>query len=268
MSHRILALIPARMASSRFPGKPLATIHGMPMIGHVYERARASQLLTDVYVATCDESIRNYISASGGRSVMTSDKHERCTDRCVEALQIIEKERGIRFDIILILQGDEPMVTPAMIAAALEPLLSEPEVQVVNLMGKIRNREQHADPNEVKVVVDCRSDAIYFSREPIPSWRKGAQDVPMQRQVCVMPFRRDFLLKYAQLAPTPLEIIESVDMLRIIEHGYKVRMVRTEVESFAVDTPADLAVVERQMENDRLRKAYQSVIRVANGVPA
>lgn len=244
----IIGIIPARMASSRFPGKPLAKINGTPMVGHVYLRSRKSRILNDVYVATCDQEVMEYIQSIGGKAVMTSDKHERASERASEAMLLIERETGRRVDIVVMIQGDEPMLEPEMIDEAVEPLLKDDQIQVSNLMASLKSREEHEDPNEVKVVVDQNNDAIYFSREPIPSRKKGVQNVPMLKQVCVIPFRRDFLLKYNQLDPTPLETIESVDMLRVIEHGYKVKMVKTEFHTYSVDTPEDLEFVSQLMK--------------------
>lgn len=252
----IIAIIPARMASSRFPGKPLANIHGTPMIGHCYFRTRMCEKLLETYVATCDQEIFDYIVSIGGKAVMTADTHERCSDRTAEAMIKIESEIGQKVDIVVMVQGDEPMLTPEMIEQAVKPLLDDSTFNVVNLMAKIETVEEFEDPNEVKVVVDPQSNAIYFSREPIPSRKKGATDVPMLKQVCIIPFRRDFLLKFNELEPTPLEIIESVDMMRVIEHGYRVKMVFSDLSTFSVDTAEDLARVEKLMEDDPLIEQY------------
>ena len=245
---KILALIPARMGSSRFPGKPMAKILGKPMIGYVYEQVSKNQSLYMTAVATCDAEIASYIKSIGGRAVMTGGQHERASDRCAEALEIIEQEEGIRFDIVVMIQGDEPMTHPDMIAEAIEPLLNDSSVKVVNLLGDISSDEEFKDRNCIKVVCDLSMDAIYFSREPIPTHSKGVLAEPY-KQVCVIPFRRDFLIEYTKLAPTPLEIAESVDMLRVIEHGYKVRMSPTKHKSYSVDTLADLHKVEQIMAN-------------------
>ncbi len=243
----ILALIPARMGSSRFPGKPMAKILGKPMIGHVWQRVAVSPLLTLTAVATCDDVIADYIRSIGGEAVMTSDKHERASDRCAEAMLILERERGIRFDIVVMVQGDEPMFQAGMIAEAVAPLLQDPTLQVSNLLAPISSPDEFEDRNCIKVVCDLRSNALYFSREPIPTRVRGGQ-IPMGKQVCVIPFRRDYLIDYTKLAPTPLEIAESVDMMRVLEHGQVVRMVPTRFESQAVDTEADLLKVEHLMK--------------------
>jgi 3-deoxy-manno-octulosonate cytidylyltransferase (CMP-KDO synthetase) len=255
----IVGIIPARMASSRFPGKPLVKINGIPMIGHVYFRSKMSSRMNDVYVATCDEEVRAYVESIGGKTIMTSDSHERASERCSEALMIIEKQTGKRIDIIVMIQGDEPMLYPEMIDEAVQPLVEDRTILVSNLMASLATREEQEDPNEVKVVVDQQDFALYFSREPIPSWKKGGKDFRMLKQVCVIPFQRDFLLKFNQLKPTELEKVESVDMLRVMEHGLKVKMVLTQFETYSVDTPEDLAYVEKLMEKDLLCKKYRKV---------
>lgn len=242
----ILALIPARMGSSRFPGKPMAPILGKPMIGHVFDRVARSPILSKTAVATCDQVIFDFIESIGGTAVMTSDAYERASDRCAEALLKLEDINSTCYDIVVVVQGDEPMIHTDMIAEAIQPMLADPDIKVVNLMGKIEDTNEFEDRNCIKVVCDLQSNALYFSREPIPT-RCKVSDVPMGKQVCIIPFRRDYLLEYTSLAPTPLEIAESVDMMRILEHGMKVRMVPTKYSSKAVDTPEDLRKVEGLM---------------------
>jgi 3-deoxy-manno-octulosonate cytidylyltransferase (CMP-KDO synthetase) len=246
MDTKILALIPARMGSTRFPGKPMARLLGKPMIGHVYERVSQNSLLTTTAVATCDDEIADYIKSIGGRVVMTGSHHERASDRCAEALAILEKEEAITYDIVVMVQGDEPMTDAEMISEAVNPMLDDPAIKVVNLLGQIESIEEFEDRNCIKVVTDLAGNALYFSREPIPT-RAKAPEIPMTKQVCIIPFRRDFLLEYTRMAPTPLEIAESVDMMRVLEHGLQVRMVPTRHNSRAVDTPDDLAMVEKLM---------------------
>ncbi len=244
---KILALIPARMGSGRFPGKPMALITGKPMIGHVYDRVSQSPMLDLTAVATCDREIYDYIESIGGLAVMTSDQHERASDRCAEALVKIEEAYNTRYDIVVMVQGDEPMTHPDMIAEAVQPLLDDPEIQVVNLLGQIQDTDEFEDRNCIKVVCDLKLNALYFSREPIPT-RCKVDNIPMGKQVCIIPFRRDFLLSYTRMTPTPLEVVESVDMMRILEHGLKVRMAPTCHNTQAVDTPEDLKTVERLMQ--------------------
>lgn len=253
---RIIAVIPARMASSRFPGKPMALIHGMPMIGHCYCRVRLCDALSDTYVATCDDEIFDYIESIGGQAVMTADTHERASDRAAEAMLKIEDTCGQKTDILVMVQGDEPMDTPEMIGEALAPMRQDNTVQIVNLMGQIESLAEFDDPNTVKVVTGQDGNAIYFSREPIPSCKKSVDDVPMHKQICVIPFRRDYLLRFNRTPETPLERIESVDMLRVIESGGQVRMVMTEHRSIGVDTPEHLKRVEQLMADDPLMNVY------------
>ncbi len=252
----IISIIPARMGSSRFPGKPMADLLGMPMIGHVYKRVKMSELLTEVYVATCDKEIYDYIESIGGKAVMTSDCHERCSDRCAEAMLKIEQGENIKVDMMVMVQGDEPLTFPQMIDEAVQPMLEDETVKITNLVADLHTVEEFEDPNEVKVVMDLQGNALYFSREPVPSRKKGALDVPMKKQVCVIPFSRDFLLEYNEMEPTPLEIIESVDMMRILENGMDVKMVPTEHETKAVDTTEDLERVKEMMLSDSLCKKY------------
>lgn len=252
----IISIIPARMGSSRFPGKPMADILGMPMIGHVYKRVKMSKTLDEVYVATCDEEIYAYIESIGGKAVMTSDCHERCSDRCAEAMLKIEKQTGQKCDIMVMVQGDEPLTFPEMIDESVSPMLKDQTIYITNLVADIDTLEAFENPNEVKVVMDKFENALYFSREPIPSRKKGVLDVPMKKQVCVIPFTRDFLLEYNEMEPTPLEIVESVDMMRILENGMKVKMVPTEYTTKAVDTKEDLVQVSEMMKKDSLIKEY------------
>jgi 3-deoxy-manno-octulosonate cytidylyltransferase (CMP-KDO synthetase) len=246
------------MASSRFPGKPLALIHRVPMVGHVYFRSLLSRSLDAVCIATCDREIQRYADRIGAPCMMTSDKHERATDRTAEALIKLESRLGRRADIVVMIQGDEPMLRPRMIDEAVSPLLKEPSTRVVNLMAPLKSRDEQQDPNEIKVVVDPSKHALYFSREPIPSTTRSVKNIPMFKQICIIPFRRSFLLKFNRMKPTPLEKIESIDMLRVLENGYKVRMVLTRVETYSVDTPQDLAYVERRMRSDTLRIRYRN----------
>lgn len=255
---KVVGIIPARMDSSRYPGKPLKKILGIPMIGHVYFRSKMSKSLSEVYIATCDEAIVDYAKTIGAKAVLTKDTHERASDRVAEALLTIEEETGDKIDIIVMIQGDEPMLTPEMVDLSIEPFIKEPSTLVVNLMAPLKSKLEQEDPNEVKVVVDKFNNALYFSREPIPSWKKGATVVPMMKQVCIIPFTRDFLIKFNELESTPLEKIESVDMLRVLEHGYSVKMVKCDLETYSVDTVEDLRVVEQEMSKDAFCEKYLS----------
>ena len=221
------------------------------MIEHAYRRSQMCQAIDEVYVATCDSEIAAVTAKFGGRSIMTSSLHERASDRVAEVATNVDA------DIFVMVQGDEPMIIPEMIDLALQPLLHEPNVVCTNLAAPITSREEFEDRNTIKVVMDKNGNALYFSREPIPTTQRLAfGQFGAYKQVCVIPFRRDFLLEYADLEPTPLEQAESIDMLRALEHGYAIRLVKTEHNTYAVDTPADLARVEALMRQDPLIPRY------------
>ncbi len=253
----IAGIIPARMAASRFPGKPLAKICGLPMIEHVYKRSAMSKTLDDVYIATCDEEIMKAVEGFGGKAIMTKDTHERASDRAAEAMLKIEASIKKKIDILVMIQGDEPMVFPEMIDKSVEPILTDEKILVTNLMASIKTIEEQDDPNEIKVVVDKQGFALYFSRAPIPSRVKATGNVPMFKQVCIIPFQRDFLIKFNELEQTSLEKVESVDMMRVLENGIGVKMVLTEFDTYSVDNLEDLKKVEKLMEQDKLFQTYR-----------
>ena len=253
-----IAIIPARMASTRFPGKPLAKIHGVPMLGHCYFRTKMSDSLEDVFIATCDEEIRQYAVSIGAPCIMTADTHERASDRIAEAMLKIENKTNVEHNIVVLVQGDEPMLHPKMIDVTVSALEIDPNVNVSNGYAKIATEEEFNDPNEVKVVIDSNSNAMYFSREPIPSTKKWDGKVPMYKQVCIIPFKRDYLLEFNRLPQSDLEKIESIDMLRVLETGSKVRMVEVFQQSLSVDTINDLGRAVELMEGDILMETYIS----------
>ncbi|MFC1833542.1 3-deoxy-manno-octulosonate cytidylyltransferase [Thermodesulfobacteriota bacterium] len=255
----VVGIIPARMASSRFPGKPLKPILGIPMVEHVYLRSAMSRTLDDLFVATCDDEIRDHIADMGGNVIMTSEAHERASARTAEALEHIERRNGKIVEIVVMIQGDEPMLRPEMIDEAIAPLLLDKAVLVSNLMAPLKSAEEHDDRNEIKVVVDRDNFALYFSREPIPTRSRIGEKAVLRKQVCVIPFRREFLLQYNNLAPTPLEIAESIDMMRVLEHGYRVKMVPTSFDIYSVDTEEDRQRVEALMGNDGLVGQYPTL---------
>jgi 3-deoxy-manno-octulosonate cytidylyltransferase (CMP-KDO synthetase) len=239
------------MGSSRFPGKPLALLLGRPMIEHVFRRVSESEILDAVYVATCDDEIRTVVEGFGGEVVMTSSAHVRASDRVAEGADLVEAGGTSASDIVVMIQGDEPMITPGMIEAAVEPMLLDPSIQCVNLTYRISTNEEYVDPNTIKVVMNLAGDALYFSRAAIPDIDFARPDhLPVFKQVCVIPFRRDFLKRFAEMESTPLERAESVDMLRALEHGHRVRLVETDVPTHAVDTLQDLLHVESLMKNE------------------
>jgi len=238
------------MASSRFPGKPFALLHGLPMIEHVFRRVRLCSQLDEVFIATCDDEIRDAAERFGARVIMTSAAHERATDRVAEAAEQFAAE------IIVMIQGDEPMITPRMIDTALNPIRSDSSTSCVNLVYRIDSERDFIDPNTIKIVADLNGNALYFSRSPIPKVHFEQTTAKILKQVCVISFRRECLREFARLPSTPLERAESIDMLRFLEHGRSVRLVETTVATHSVDTPADLRLVERLMNNDPLMQKY------------
>jgi 3-deoxy-manno-octulosonate cytidylyltransferase (CMP-KDO synthetase) len=252
----IIGIIPARLAATRFPNKPLAMILGIPMIAHCYYRCKMSPILNEVYVATCDKEIFDYINSIGGKAIMTADTHERASDRTAEAVSIVEKLTGKKVDIVAMIQGDEPFTTPKMLETAIQPLIDDNKLNISNLIGCIQTIEEHQDPNEVKVVVDKNFNALYFSREPIPSRKKTKTDFVMYKQLGIIIFRKDFLLQYNSMAQTTLEKIESVDMLRLLENGLRIQMVLTTEVNIGVDTLEDLERAEKLMKVDRFFEKY------------
>lgn len=252
----IITIIPARMASSRFPNKPMVEMLGMPMIGHVYHRSKMCTCLSDAWVATCDREICDYIESIGGKAVMTADTHQRASDRAAEALLEIEKITGNSIDFVAMIQGDEPMLNPQMIDELVAPIQNDPGLQITNLITRIESLEEFENANVVKVVLDQQGFALYFSRETIPSRKKYSGDIPMWKQLGIILFSRKALLNYTQMTPTPLEIIESVDMNRFLEHGIKIKMIPITHRIFGVDVPEDLQAVEPLLRKDSLTEKY------------
>ena len=244
---RIVAMIPARYASSRFPGKALADLCGKPMIQHVVERAREARLLDEVRVATDDRRILETVQAFGGKACMTSPDHASGTDRIAEAV------RDLACDLVVNIQGDEPLIDPRVIDQAVEPLVADDRVDMGTL-GRPMGIAEAADPSKVKVVLDRQDFALYFSRAPIPYLRDGAPagiELPYLLHIGLYVYRRSTLLRLAALPPTPLEERERLEQLRALEHGIRIRVVVTHHESFGVDTPADLERVRRMMTGER-----------------
>lgn len=240
-------VIPARMASSRFPDKPLAAILGLPMIEHVRRRALLAPGVELVIVATCDESIRQAVEAYGGKAVMTKDTHERCTDRVEEAMQRLPG------DVVVIVQGDEPLLLPESISQVSQPLLEDPTLNVVNLLSRLESSLDYDNPDIVKAVCDQQGKLIFLTRAAVPHFRTRVP-VPVFRQTGIMAFRADFLSRFSALPETPLERAESVDILRVLEHGIRVAGVVTEQATIGVDRPADVATVEAALREDRQQR--------------
>lgn len=232
MPQRILGVIPARFASSRFPGKALATLAGKPILQHVYERSVQARYLTDVVIATDDERIYDAARAFGAPVRMTRSDHLSGTDRVAEAASADSAS------IIVNIQGDEPLIDPSAIDAATLALLDDIDAPMATLMKKIEDPSEIHNPNVVKVVTNLRGDAIYFSRWPIP-YDRGAGSI-YWKHLGLYVYRRDFLLAYSSLPVGPLEISESLEQLRAMENGYRIRVMETEYDAFGVDTPEDL----------------------------
>ncbi len=249
----ILCVIPARMASSRFPGKPLKPLLGLPLVLHVYERCRRSTRVSRTVVATCDEAIRAAVEAYGGEAVMTADTHPGCVDRTDEAVRHIAAAAPAD-SLVIMVQGDEILVTPGMVDAIADDY-AKSGAPVVNLASRMTRSGDHDDPNTVKVVADLAGNALFFSRSPIPSRARTSQ-VPMFQQTGIIGFAKSFLRTFGELSRTPMEIAEGIDMLRVIEHGYRVRIVFTDRETLGVDTPADLARAEQILETDAIAASY------------
>lgn len=252
---KAVGIIPARLGATRYPGKPMERIHGMPMVGHCYHRTRLTPGLDATYVATCDEEIAAYVRSIGGSAIMTATTHTRATTRTAEAMEKIEAASGEAVDVVVMVQGDEPLILPETIAESLGPF-SDPAVEIVNVMSRLRTREQFVDTNNVKVVVNQNHDALYYSREPIPSPWRGLEGVPMYMQTGIIAFRHDALLRFNRMAETRLEQIESVDMNRVLETGGRIRMVLTEAITIGVDTPQELKDAEERMNGDPTLARY------------
>lgn len=246
-SHQpVTGIIPARYASTRFPGKPLALISGKTMIERVYTQARKS--LDAVYVATDDERIFNTVMNFGGSAVMTSDRHRSGTDRCAEAAGIIQKLTGRKTDIIINIQGDEPFLKPDQINQ-LVSCFSDRSVEIATLVKKIDPGENLFNPNHPKVVVDLFGNALYFSRSAIPYVRDAGENDWLTRHIFfrhigIYAYRTEVLEKITRLPPSPLEKAESLEQNRWLENGFRIRTAVTEFDSFSIDTPADLQKAE------------------------
>jgi len=254
---KIIGIIPARMASSRLPGKALANIAGMPMIGHCYFRTCMCDLLDDVYIATCDKEIKDYAESIGAKVVMTADTHERAMDRTAEAVANIIKATGEDIDIVVQMQGDEPMVTKEMLESATRRMIADESLNIMNIISPIVNQRDFEIPATLKVVTDLQGNMVYLSRALIPYDTKKYKDkVPYLKTLGVHLFRKDFLFEFHRMEPTSLEIIESCDMIRILENGIRISTFLTETQMFAVDTKEDLEFVESKMKNDPLLKSY------------
>lgn len=235
---RTLCVIPARYASTRLPGKPLADICGKPMICRVLERARCARKPDKVIVATDDERICDAVRAEGGEALMTRTDHPTGTDRLAEVAEAYPA-----VDLIVNVQGDEPLIEPSLIDDLIAPFEMDENLPMATVMTRMEDAEEQLDPNNVKVVVDKLGYALYFSRSLVPYPRAAAG--PVYKHIGIYAYRRDFLLRYARLEPTPLEKAESLEQLRALENGYGIRVLETDCRFVGVDTAEDLALVNK-----------------------
>ena len=236
MGSSVIAIIPARFESTRLPGKPLALIHGKPMIQHVYERTAAARGVERVIVATDDERIRSAVRDFAGEVVMTDPRHASGTDRIAEVAETLDAE------IVVNVQGDLPYLAADMVERAVAPMLDDASIPMSTLSTPITALEEWRNPNVVKVVCDENGFALYFSRSPIPYRRDADANTGVlgQRHIGLYVYRRDFLLTFAGLQPTPLEHSEKLEQLRALERGFRIRVVEVEKAAIEVDTPQDL----------------------------
>ena len=239
---KILCVIPARYASTRLPGKPLADIVGKPMIQHVYERSAQATIPQQVVVATDDEKVFQAVQQFGGKVVMTSSEHQTGTDRLAEVAS-----KYAEVDVIINVQGDEPLIDPKVIDELAQEFLNDTTLQMASVMS-IMDTEDYQNPNAVKVVTDLNNNALYFSRSLLP-YPRVAGKANVYKHIGIYAYKKDFLLKFAKLEPTPLEQSESLEQLRALENGYKIKMIKTKSKFIGVDSIEDLQTV-----NELLRK--------------
>ena len=236
---KALCIIPARYASTRLPGKPLRDIAGKPMIVRVYERAVQAKRVQDVVVATDDERIRTAVEEHGGRAVMTRTDHATGTDRLAEVA-----EKMTDYDLIINVQGDEPLIDPTVIDELVEPFLADARLSMATAKTLLTDEEEIANPNNVKVITDLTGNALYFSRARIPYARNEGANV--YKHIGIYAYRRDFLLSYARMAQTPLERSESLEQLRALENGHRIHVIETDAVFIGVDTEEDLTAVNEE----------------------
>jgi len=248
----IIAMIPARMASSRFSGKPLIDICGKTMIEHVWQRVKLNRQIKCIYIATCDAEIKTAAEGFGAKVIMTSDKHQRGTDRIAEGCLKLLKE-GKDFDIVLNVQGDEPLLHPATLDLLIDPYFKE-EIPCVNLIENLETEEEINDYNNVKVIFDQAGFALYFSRLPIP-YGLGHRHY---KQLGLYSFTKETITRYSRMVQTPLEIAESDDMLRFVENRIPVKVALSPSKTTGVDTPEDHEQVNRLMEKDPIFQNYKN----------
>jgi len=250
VSCKVIGVIPARYGASRFPGKPLAMICGKPMIIHVYERAKQAKLLTDLLIATDDDRIMAVAEQYHAKAVMTRSDHPSGSDRIAEAVQNED------VDIVVNIQGDEPLIIPEMLDQVVAPLVQDRNIVMGTMKKKIVNPDDLNNPNVVKVVTDQQGFALYFSRSCVPYPKKGFQSLDsgsispdVYKHLGIYVYQKEFLLNYTKMNPGVLEKIEELEQLRVLENGYRIKVVESSFETQAVDTPEDLIKVEKLMQS-------------------
>ncbi|MEN3941255.1 3-deoxy-manno-octulosonate cytidylyltransferase [Prosthecobacter sp. SYSU 5D2] len=241
-NQRTLVAIPARWGSTRFPGKPLHLIAGKPLVQHVWERCQDCRQVDDIIIATDDERIAEAAAAFGARAVLTSPDHPSGTDRIAEAARSFPDHRTI-----INVQGDEPLISPALIDELAVVLRREPQVRMITAAAPIHDETQVTDPNVVKVVFDVKGDSLYFSRSPLPFVRNPSPGVRHYRHLGIYGFQRSFLFQFVAWPPSRLEQTESLEQLRAVENGVPLRIVLTDDLSPGVDTPEQAAAIEKQL---------------------
>jgi 3-deoxy-manno-octulosonate cytidylyltransferase (CMP-KDO synthetase) len=252
----IYGIVPARMGSSRFPGKPLYPICGRPLVEHVFLRARQYTNWEKLLLATCDQEIADFAITHDFPHVMTSDKHVRCLDRVAEAIQKTVSAIQAN-DVVVCVQGDEPMLHPEMIAAVVKPMQDHAHVNCTMLAMPIVEESQFYNPDIVKIIHDMQGDVLYTSRSPVPYCAAFNPAVGAKRVSGIFAFRWHFLQTFTQLAESPLELQESCDSNRIMDHGFKQRIALYPYQPyFSVDSPPDIALVEEFMTQDSLWGSY------------
>jgi len=253
---KIIGVVPVRMDSSRFPGKPLFNIAGMPMLEHVWHRAKMYKKWDKLILATCDVEIKEFADSKNIPCIMTSDKHERALDRVAEAIENSDFEIN-EDDIVLNVQGDEPMMQPDMISATVKPMIDNADVNGVVLSMPIIDEAQFNDPNTLKIIHNIKGDILYTSRAPIPYCKEWSLDIEAKRIYGIFGFRWGFLRKFTKMPESPLELVESCDSNRLYDNGLTQRVAQYPyVDSFAVDTPEDAKKVEAHIKADPYWRKY------------
>ena len=245
----VITIIPARMQSTRFPGKPLELLLGMSMLQHCYERALLALDSDSLFVATCDEEIMEHVAEFGGNSILTSADHETATGRAAEAVSVIETRDQIAVTEIVMIQGDEPLFPPTALNKIIGKLQDE-STEVVGLMSPSKSEPEINSEDNVKVVTSVNDHALYFSRKPIPSHYRATSSLHACIQNGIIGFKRHRLDWFLRTPQTPLELLESIDMLRFIEYGLPVHMVNSLSHMIGVDTRTDLALAEALLRED------------------